>query len=393
MSFEKQNPNSYESLKRASDGSLVPTSELKAYEKNLKQEDKKETRNTKHDEEKIDRGRRRFLHGVAGATGVALGFTLGKHLIQEGPEGIAVRIRDYLNAIDNFGEREPIHLTPIEQFTKFGKIKNLHSAIETIHDCHYEHITNTGVGKRDMQEATENLSKLDMNRFTEPFKDADIPQQFAYMIAIQETRGRVETSWAGARGIMGIMPDTARSFGYQPEAVDDPYIASEVAAKYIEEERTRFGDDVDMLLHSYNGGGSLFYFADSTSKTERTAENFYLYMEAYMNARHDEAREQGYVEVTIQKGDTLSEIARDWSVSLSEIFNLNAMNEKTVLHVGKEVMVPYNDSEDFLKRFFRSELEVLQYAPEVKAKYEALKDDGLLAQIESDLDERTSHFG
>ncbi len=40
-------------------------------------------------------------------------------------------------------------------------------------------------------------------------------------------------SWAGARGLMQVMPATARAYGVEPEALDDPATALDVAVKVI----------------------------------------------------------------------------------------------------------------------------------------------------------------
>jgi len=424
MSFENSSKNKYESMVQASDGSLVLESKLPEYEHNLELKKYKET----HDEEGVEEGknckdvideevtteaekektvvindianpaekktqndnkevkkkgvsRRNFLVGIGGAA--TIGAIGGSGLFDDvNKKDISNKTNDFIESVAKRFERPPVELDPVEQFIKYGKIKNLHTGIEAVKDEHFRHLTKDKNGVDDMRIAAENMSMLDMDRFTKPFVDAGLPPQLCYMIAVQETRGRNITSWAGARSIMGIMPKTAKALGYTEEEIDDPYIASEVSAKYCVEEQKRFNEG-DMILHAYNGGGSLFEFTGKTPRIDRTTENFYSYMEEDMNKTYDEIVSRSYVNAKIRKGDTISRISQKWGVSMSEVLALNNLSKQSIIHPGNKIKIAFENSQEMLEKIFSKELEVLRYTPEVKAKYEVLKDQGLLAHLDS----------
>ena len=75
-------------------------------------------------------------------------------------------------------------------------------------------------------------------------------------------------SWAGARGLMQLMPATARSYGLDESQIEDPELSVRVAVKYLGElehmlrsripnpdERTKF------VLAAYNAGIGHIYDA------------------------------------------------------------------------------------------------------------------------------------
>lgn len=67
-------------------------------------------------------------------------------------------------------------------------------------------------------------------------------------------------SWAGAQGLMQIMPATARHLGLSPERVHDPAENVAAAARYIRELSQSFreirdgGERIKFVLAAYNGG-------------------------------------------------------------------------------------------------------------------------------------------
>lgn len=273
--------------------------------------------------------------------------------------------------------------TPLEQLQVYGEIKNLEFALEAVHDRHYRHLMDDE-NRNDMETAAANISKLEMDKITELYKARQLPEELAYMVAIQETRGRNVTSWAGARGMTGIMPSTARAMGYKEEDLDDSYTASQITAKYLTTERNdRFGNNVDMLLHAYNGGGGLFGFTGTIPKDERTPENFYKYMEDYINTRYKKVEEDGHYKHVVDKNDkTLSSISERFDMPLKNILEENGFTEETIIHNGDMIKIPFDDMNKAAKILFRKPFETLNYTPELKAKYKALKDLGLLSKIE-----------
>ena len=68
------------------------------------------------------------------------------------------------------------------------------------------------------------------------------------------------TSWMGARGLMQVMPKTARSFGVKEEDLSNPEVSVRVASKILKEldgimrSRTGAGDRIKFVLAAYNAG-------------------------------------------------------------------------------------------------------------------------------------------
>lgn len=355
-----------------------------------------QTREMSEEDAPKDSGRRQFLKDAV-IKGTALGVTTSalatmlKKLTQEdnSKDSLEAENIDTLKKEKIHGdyvkesERQYVGKTPLEQIEEFGMIKNLDLGMQAIHDRHYAYLTSTEKGKRDMEIATKNISGLNVKKVAEPFKKRGLPEELAYLIAIQETRGKPVTSWAGARGITGIMPATAKAMGFTPEDADNPYIAIEITARYLEGEKERFGDSVDMLLYAYNAGGGLFGFTENTPRDKRTPEHFYEYMREYMNDIFSKVVENGYYEHVIEKSDkNLTNISKRFNVPVYKIEQANNFKKDSVIYVGDVIKIPYDDLKIAAKILLRKPFEALRYAPEVKAKQKALIDSGMSEKIE-----------
>jgi hypothetical protein len=273
-------------------------------------------------------------------------------------------------------------LTPLEQLQIYGEVRDLEKGLKVYHDQHYEKLTVTEEGMKDMYDAVSNMSKFDLQKMIKPFEEKGLSTKLAYMVAIQETRARNKKSSVGALGVTGIMPATAKAHGYTQEDLKDPYIASEITAEYFANERdVRFGNNEDMLLHAYNAGGGLFGFTKTVSKEERIPKKFYEYMENYMNGIFSEVKERGYTHTLEKRDKTLSHVSKRFEVPLADILEANGLTENSPIHVGGTIIIPFRDMKHAAEVVFRKPLEALQYTPEIRAKYDALKDSGLIRII------------
>lgn len=84
----------------------------------------------------------------------------------------------------------------------------------------------------------------------------DIDPLLLHAIAHVESRHQAQAlSPAGARGLMQVMPTTARRFGLQAEgALSDPGANLEVSASYLKLLQRRFQGDLALVLAAYNAG-------------------------------------------------------------------------------------------------------------------------------------------
>jgi soluble lytic murein transglycosylase-like protein len=126
-----------------------------------------------------------------------------------------------------------------------------------------------------------------------------------HAIAHVESRHRTTAvSPAGARGVMQVMPATARRFGVADErALFDADTNLNASAAYLRTLRSRYGDDLRLVLAAYNAGEgaverygrnvppypeTLAYVRDVLSIYRRLAESFALTPAGTLVARGDE---------------------------------------------------------------------------------------------------------
>ncbi len=322
--------------------------------------------------------RRRFVKGLAVLGGAAVFGATERHPSHPQDE------------VERNAEGEPIFFTPDVQLSRYREVKDIHFGLQSVFSREYDRILREPKGQKDMEESVENLDKLDIQRFVQPFLDRGVPYKLAYMIAIQETRAKHDTSWAGAKGITGIMPSTAEHYGYTTEDLKDPYVAAEISARYLVDERHRFGNNVDMLLHAYNGGGGLFGFTASYSFKDRTPEHFYAYMQEKINTEAAEKLRTGYhVHTFDTRTKNLSEVSELFSVALEELQEANPDVEPTTMKYGDEIKIPLaHAGAETWREVFRKYFETLYYTFEIHGKYAALKEQGLVSRIEKSLDTR-----
>lgn len=370
------------------------------------------------DTERVENpSRRNFVIGGIGAVALASGLHRVSQSDEGGNEHTAGPLEEKGGQHTSRTEREPVYLSPLDQLEKFGTIKNLSTALETVYHEHYDYLVSPE-GRQDMRKAVDNLSQYDLQKIVAPFVGRGLPQQLAYMIAIQETRGKSVTSWGGARGMMGIMPGMADAYGKhldlvqkierpkkmsdkeakklrdaRVKAVEDPLYAAHASAWILGEEFKRFNKNIDMALHAYNCGGGLFGFTNKFPLKERTPQNFYRYMEEWMNTKYQEVMKSMYFEHTVKKDDTPLSISKKYGVSARALFRLNGIDDTTTLEKGEKLKVPFTNTREARETIFRKELETLNYTPEVHAKYDVLKEHELIAQLESGLPVKTSSLG
>ena len=89
-------------------------------------------------------------------------------------------------------------------------------------------------------------------------------------------------SWAGAKGLMQIMPETAKHLGLAESDVYEPDLNIYAAARYINELNTRFTDIQNpeerkfFILASYNGG--FFHIRDAMALAKKNGKNPYKWI-------------------------------------------------------------------------------------------------------------------
>ena len=109
------------------------------------------------------------------------------------------------------------------------------------------------------------IKKGDISPYDDFFKKyasgTDWDWQFLASIAYQESKFHNHLmSWSGAKGLMGIMPRTARAFGVSPNDLNNPETAIQVGIKcldYFNKQFTGIENETEIIkftLASYNAG-------------------------------------------------------------------------------------------------------------------------------------------
>ena len=83
-------------------------------------------------------------------------------------------------------------------------------------------------------------------------RETGFPVALLVAVAWEESRMNPRArSGAGARGLLQLMPQTARELGTSP---DDPRASIRAGARYLSQLLKRFGGDLELALAAYNAG-------------------------------------------------------------------------------------------------------------------------------------------
>jgi len=118
----------------------------------------------------------------------------------------------------------------------------------------------------------DSLSRFE-TEIHEASAETGVEPELLLAVMAQESAGRPDAvSGKGARGLMQLMPATAREVGV--ENIDDPGQNIRGGARYLSRLRDRFGDRLDLVLAGYNAGpGSVSRAGDRVPQYPET-ENY-----------------------------------------------------------------------------------------------------------------------
>ena len=131
-------------------------------------------------------------------------------------------------------------------------------------------------------------------------------------ISFQESKFYTDrVSWAGATGLMGLMPQTAKAFGLSPDSLSDPVGSVQAATLLIKRLNRSFSsvkDDnerIKFILAAYNAGAGHINDAQALAgkygKNPAVWENNveeYLKLKSYSEYYNDPVVKQGYFRAT-----------------------------------------------------------------------------------------------
>ncbi len=193
-------------------------------------------------------------------------------------------------SVENVAEVEPVFNTLENQFKEFDEIRDIHAGIRAERDRHFYELMNDENEIVRIEKAVElrNKLNLDTERFVKPFVDRGFkPSVLPFLIVAQESDfDKNAKSVSGAQGLFQLRKVAAMDVGHSLDDASDPYKASLMAAKLLDNNR-RYGvkDDIGLLLHSYNSGWSLQGYTKETDKDKQTLDGFYDWMATRLNKR------------------------------------------------------------------------------------------------------------
>jgi len=181
------------------------------------------------------------------------------------------------------------------------------------------------------------------------FRKEGIPEKFIYL-AIPESHWKFSNrSIKGADGPYQFIRDTAKKYGLRIDStVDerkDPLKSAKACARLLRHLHRKTGDwDLDLSL--YNGGFAWKYLEEAVKDKEEVSYKKYLeYIEEKLNSIKEYVKEADTLTHTVGRGDTLSKIAANYGINMSEIYNLNKkqIKDKNRIRRGDKFVLPTND--------------------------------------------------
>jgi 2'-5' RNA ligase len=142
------------------------------------------------------------------------------------------------------------------------KIKDFAAKIRAKYPTEYSDMDDATLARSVLKKYPNYSDILDPREAFDP-KDTDslvefysnkhgVDPEFTRRVMGQESRGKKgATSWAGARGLMQLMPATAQRYGVKN--VEDPHENLNAGVQYLRESLDEFGDPAHVLA-SYNAG-------------------------------------------------------------------------------------------------------------------------------------------
>lgn len=144
--------------------------------------------------------------------------------------------------------------------------------------------------------------------FKQYAKEYNIDWRLLASVGYQESNFNYEgKSWAGAVGIMGLMPATASSMGIESDNIYDPEKNIRAGAAYLRELMNNFSsikdknEQIKMALASYNGG--IGHVSDARALADKYAANkdvwegnveMYIHLKRYEEYYNDPVCKAGY---------------------------------------------------------------------------------------------------
>lgn len=320
------------------------------------------------------KSRRNFLKILFGAGAATLGIELGEELRNEieeeklvfeneaGEPGL-VRVIDY--------DSENIELN--------------RENVEILKNKWKEAYKENPKLKKSLEDAFFKMGEWDAD-LKEIFEEEGVPAKYRYL-AIPESHWNLsQVSHAGAKGPYQFTKNTAEKYGLQIDGrIDerlDPLLSARACAQNLKD-LYDIVEDWDFALSGYNGGFVWRYIAAAKKDNQGLSYDGFLdFLGKRANAIRDEIKEDRTTH-QIEKGDTLSEIARRYGIEVSDLKQANGLSSD-MIREGKALKIIFPD-EEAKKRYFYKRIrginENLNYPAKFNAIFELVEEGYVSSQL------------
>lgn len=287
-------------------------------------------------------------------------------------------------------EKDPTGMNVFAQLEHFESIVDMEAAVKAIQSEHFHELTQTPNGRNRIEEIVRRFSAYDIEALTAPFRERGLPEWVAIALPAQESDWSPRTSPSGAIGTHQFMPKTIRGMGYTEADALDPIKASEMCAVYLVDEMKRYGIDLHLRFSAYNAGANLNGFLKSQQDREKRKNRkiFHAFVAEKLMETYEQLKQEGFVFSDkpasvvheIAPGDTMWSISKMYGVSIDRISEHNGIEDPAKIMAGARLEIPYKNRLIAELRVRNSSiLEMLEYAPQLFAKQDALSELGYVA--------------
>jgi membrane-bound lytic murein transglycosylase D len=219
-------------------------------------------------------------------------------------------------------------------------------------------------GQREVFRDSVVRSKAYLSTLRRLLREAELPEDLAYLPHVESSFDAHATSRAGAVGLWQLMPATAKETLRVDGAVDerrDPYKATAAAARYLRDAFAALGN-WPLAVTSYNYGvnGTLravdgIQTRDLVAMIDRhvspafgyAGKNFYAQFLAAVHVSHNlrhffpGLEQRGAREYVVRKGDTLWQIARRHGTTVKALRSANRVLTQSSprLQLGQRLLI------------------------------------------------------
>ena len=346
--------------------------------------------------ETIDFGRRKFIAGLlaTGATAAIGGKAIETVLEMTKSDDSSAAKTESMPAPETKAERlekEEVAYVPEDDLTdeEISQIKNLldfdapielnmekYSLLERSWKNKYSDFS---LYKKEFDSAYARMEKY-KQELSAYFSKCGVPYEFVYLSIPESYAKSKALSHMKARGPYQFTEETAVDYGLKINGKVDERTdflkSGKACARFLKDLFKELGDWT-LALHAYNGGFSRRYAKKAKAGNEIPSEEGFLeYMEKDIEAIRQEIHAANHIDYKVAEGNTLSGIAKKYSVSYDKLRQYNGIRDPRRLQIGQIIKIPLTaaNREFVYNKKVSGRLENIHYGPKCNAAFELVRE-------------------